>query len=59
MQNLQENRVLGRSGARLVSEVELQNITGGFQTGVCTYDTVKCVYLDGDCSKNPPPCGGQ
>jgi hypothetical protein len=59
MSNLQENRVLGRAGARPVSEEELEKITGGFQTGVCTFDTVKCVYLDGDCSKNPPPCLGQ
>jgi hypothetical protein len=59
MANSQNNRVLGRAGARLLSEEELHRITGGFQTGACTYDSVRCVYLDGDCSKNPPPCGGQ
>jgi bacteriocin-like protein len=59
MSNLQENRVLGRAGARLLSEEELQKITGGFQTGVCTFDPIACRVLDGDCSKNPPACGGQ
>jgi len=59
MSNLQETRVLGRTGARLLREDELQKITGGFQyTGACTFDTVRCVYLDGDCNGNAPPCGG-
>jgi len=68
MSNLQEtNRVLGRVGARLVSEEELQQIAGGFvargfgsfNTGACNYDPVTCRVISGDCSDNPPPCLGQ
>jgi bacteriocin-like protein len=59
MSNSQENRVLGRLGARLLSEEELKNITGGFQTAACTFDPIACQVLDGDCSKIPPACGGQ
>jgi bacteriocin-like protein len=59
MSNLQEKRVLGRLGARLLSEEELKNITGGFQTAACTFDPIACQVLDGDCSKIPPACGGQ
>jgi hypothetical protein len=59
MSNLQEtNRVLGRAGARLLSEAELRQITGGLNTAVCSYDPVACRVLDGDCNNNPPPCLG-
>jgi len=70
MSNLQEtNRVLGRAGARLVSEEELQQVAGGFKThnffgsglgtGACNYDPVTCRVISGDCSDNPPACLGQ
>lgn len=36
MSNTQDNRVLGRSGARLVTEQELQEIKGGVNTFVCS-----------------------
>lgn len=38
MSNSQDNRVLGRTGARLVTEQELQEIKGGVQTFVCSID---------------------
>ena len=59
MQKSQENRVLGRTGARLLKEEELHKISGGFQTGVCSFDPNTCRVLDGDCSKIPPACIGQ
>lgn len=70
MSNLQEkNRVLGRVGARLLSDDELQKIAGGFifgksnnhaqLTGACVYDPVTCRVISGDCSKIPPACLGE
>jgi hypothetical protein len=70
MSNLQEtNRVLGRAGARLLSDEEIQQIAGGFNigrsfgsglgTGACQYDPVTCRVISGDCSDVPPPCLGQ
>jgi hypothetical protein len=70
MSNLQEtNRVLGRVGARLLSDEEIQQIAGGFVigksfassplTGACVYDPVTCRVISGDCSDVPPPCLGQ
>lgn len=56
MSNFQEqNRVLGRAGARLLSESELKQITGGFHTNVCSFNPTTCV-VDGDCLL-PPACG--
>jgi bacteriocin-like protein len=63
-----ENRVLSRSGARILSDEELKQIAGGFKagqffgsfnTGACNYDPVTCRVISGDCSDNPPPCLGQ
>jgi bacteriocin-like protein len=64
-----ENRVLSRSGARILNEEELQQVAGGFKsnkffgsglgTGACNYDPVTCRIISGDCSDNPPPCLGQ
>jgi len=48
MSNLQENRVLGRAGARLLSEQELQQISGGFHTSLCSNDPTTGA-IDGDC----------
>jgi hypothetical protein len=70
MSNLQEtNRVLGRAGARLLSDEEIQQIAGAFNigrsfgsglgTGACQYDPVTCRVISGDCSDVPPPCLGQ
>lgn len=68
MPNLQEtNRVLGRAGARLLSDKELQQIAGGFiigkphslLTGACVYDPITCRVISGDCSKIPPACLGE
>ncbi len=50
-----QNRVLGRAGARLLSEQELQQITGGFHTNVCSFNPITCI-IDGDCIV-PPACG--
>ncbi len=59
MPNLQEtNRVLGRVGARHLSEEELQQISGGLNTAACTFDPITCRVLDGDCNSNPPACLG-
>jgi bacteriocin-like protein len=38
MSNSQDNRVLGRTGARLLTEQELQAISGGVHTFVCSID---------------------
>ena len=71
MSNLQEtNRVLGRAGARILSDEEIQQIAGGFRvgrsffgsglgTGACVYDPVACRVISGDCSDVPPACLGQ
>ncbi len=48
------NRVLGRVGARLLKEEELNHVSGGLRTGLCTFDPKTCA-LDGDCSP-PPAC---
>jgi bacteriocin-like protein len=65
---MQTNRVLGRVGARLLSDEELQQIAGGFVvgksfgsgfgTGACNYDPVTCRVISGDCSDIPPACLG-
>ena len=55
MSNLQGNRVLGRAGARLLSEEELHQITGGFHTNLCSFNPTTC-QVDGDCIV-PPACG--
>lgn len=63
-----ENRVLGRAGARILSDEEIQQTAGGFvvhkffgsfNTGPCNYDPVTCRVISGDCSDNPPACLGQ
>lgn len=45
-------RVLGRLGARVISEEELNLVSGGFNTGLCTFNPTTCT-IDNDCS--PPP----
>ena len=67
---METNRVLSRVGARILSDEEIQQITGGFVvrkaffgsglgTGACNYDPVTCRVISGDCSDNPPACLGQ
>ncbi len=65
---METNRVLSRTGARILSDEEIQQIAAGlvirrffgsFHTGACVYDPVTCRVISGDCSDNPPPCLGQ
>ena len=66
---MKTNRVLGRAGARILSDEEIQQIAGGFKvgksfasgliTGACNYDPVTCRVISGDCSDVPPACLGQ
>lgn len=49
-----ETRVLGRLGARVIPEQELNLVSGGFNTGLCTFNPTTCA-MDGDCSP-PPSC---
>jgi hypothetical protein len=55
MSKSQESRVLGRAGARVLSEQEVQQITGAFHTNVCSFNPTTC-QIDGDCIV-PPACG--
>ena len=49
MQNKQEqNRVLGRVGARLLGLEELNAVSGGFATALCSLQP-NTPNLDGDC----------
>jgi hypothetical protein len=53
MSNNHENsRVLGRLGARELTERELQLVNGGIIRPRCTFDPVTCV-TDGICSPEP------
>lgn len=45
------NRVLGRTGARQLSEQECEQVAGGIHTSVCT---IQGCNQDGDC---PVPIG--
>ncbi len=66
---METNRVLGRVGARLLSDEEIQQVAAGFKidrsfgsglgTGACNYDPVTCRVISGDCSDVPPACLGQ
>ncbi len=46
-------RVLGRSGARVITEEEMKQVSGALRTGLCTFNPTTCA-MDGDCS---PPHG--
>ena len=52
MQNPQENRVLGRAGARDLTEEELQQISGGVHTNNCSFNPITGT-LDGDACGKP------
>lgn len=45
------NRVLARLGARVLSEQEQAQVSGGIVTSPCTFDPKTC-HMDGDCE--PP-----
>lgn len=47
-----ENRVLSRVGARLLSEDELKEVSGGFNIGRCTFNPQTCA-MDGVCTPLP------
>ena len=47
-----DDRVLSRAHARMLTEQEMQQVNGGFRTGICTFDPKTCA-MDNDCS--PPP----
>ena len=46
------NRVLGRIGARILTEQELQQVNGGLFTGNCTFNPQLC-HFDQDCTPLP------
>ena len=45
------NRVLGRLGARILTEQEVEQVAGGIVTNPCTFNPTTCA-MDGDCE--PP-----
>ncbi len=47
-----DQRVLSRLGARTITEQELKLVSGGLNTGVCTFDP-STGAIDGDCSPLP------
>ncbi|HEX5432765.1 MAG TPA: hypothetical protein VFY05_00895 [Candidatus Angelobacter sp.] len=49
-----EERVIARMGARLLTEDEMSQVSGGQKTGMCTFNPKTCA-IDGDCSP-PPEC---
>jgi len=53
MANTQEqDRVLSRSGARLLHLEELGQVAGGINTGLCSFNP-KTHSFDGDCTPEP------
>jgi hypothetical protein len=52
MANQTTERVLSRTGARIVSDEEARQVNGALRTGLCTFDPKTCA-IDNDCS--PPP----
>ena len=47
------DRVLNRIGARILTENEIDRVSGAIRTGNCTFDPKTCV-MDNDCE---PPLG--
>jgi hypothetical protein len=45
----EEDRVLGRLGARLLEPEELKQVTGGVHTNVCSFNPLTNT-LDGECA---------
>ena len=50
--NEEVSRVLARSGARLITADEMEQVPGGFQTSPCTINRTTC-NADGDCHVQP------
>jgi hypothetical protein len=55
MSEKETNRVLVRTGARLLSREECEHVAGGFQTNVCTINRQTC-NADGDSCHVQPGC---
>ena len=51
MTNNDQNRVLARKGARCLTDEEMQDVTGGFNTFVCTVSLEPPYVKDGDACK--------
>lgn len=47
-----DNRVLARVSARLLSEAEINDVSGGFAISQCTFDPQTCA-MDGVCTPLP------
>lgn len=47
-----DTRVLGRLGARVITEQEMSLVSGAFNTALCTFDFKTCAS-DGDCTPLP------
>jgi hypothetical protein len=47
-----DNRVLGRIGARLLNEAELEEVNGGYSISTCTFNPKTCA-MDGVCTPLP------
>lgn len=47
-----DNRVLGRMGARLLNEAELNEVNGGYAISTCTFNPKTCA-MDGVCTPLP------
>jgi hypothetical protein len=48
----EDDRVLNRLGARILDLKELEEVTGGINTGLCTFNPKTHSY-DGDCTPEP------
>ena len=48
----EQDRVLNRMGARILNVKELEQVTGGIHTGVCSFNPTTGAY-DGDCTPEP------
>ena len=54
MSNTKTDRVLGRMGARELTKLEMEAVSGGIIFPRCTFDPKTCA-MDGVCSP-PPAC---
>lgn len=54
MSNSKNDRVLSRTGARELTNLEMETVSGGIIFPRCTFDPKTC-FMDGICSP-PPAC---
>ena len=47
-----QDRVLNRIGARILTDNEINRVSGAIRTGLCTFHPKDCTF-DNDCE--PPP----